>query len=309
MDRLHLMGVYVAVAEEQGFAAAARKLHISPPAVTRAIAALEEHVKVKLLNRTTRHVRTTEAGQRYLDDARRILADADAADEAAAGINTEPRGHLTVTAPVLFGRMFVIPGIVEYLKRYPDTQIGAQFMDRNVNLLEEGIDVGIRIGELPDSSMRALSVGSIRLVLCASPDYLQQHNLPRKPDELLKHTIIASSAGNNAIGWRFNTRNGKQTTKGKTLEEKTLRIKPRLTVTTNDAAIDAAVRGFGITRLLSYQIAPQLASGKLKIILSEYEPSPRPIHIVHREGRYTSSRTRAFIDLMAEQLRSNPALN
>lgn len=309
MDRLHLMGVYVAVAEEQGFAAAARKLHISPPAVTRAIAALEEHVKVKLLNRTTRHVRTTEAGQRYLDDARRILADADAADEAAAGINTEPRGHLTVTAPVLFGRMFVIPGIVEYLKRYPDTQIGAQFMDRNVNLLEEGIDVGIRIGELPDSSMRALSVGSIRLVLCASPDYLQQHNLPRKPDELLKHTIIASSAGNNAVGWRFNTRNGKQTTKGKTLEEKTLRIKPRLTVTTNDAAIDAAVRGFGITRLLSYQIAPQLASGKLKIILSEYEPSPRPIHIVHREGRYTSSRTRAFIDLMAEQLRSNPALN
>lgn len=309
MDRLHLMGVYVAVAEEQGFAAAARKLHISPPAVTRAIAALEEHVKVKLLNRTTRHVRTTEAGQRYLDDARRILADADAADEAAAGINTEPRGHLTVTAPVLFGRMFVIPGIVEYLKRYPDTQIGAQFMDRNVNLLEEGIDVGIRIGELPDSSMRALSVGSIRLVLCASPDYLQQHNLPRKPDELLKHTIIASSAGNNAVGWRFNTRNGKQTTKGKTLEEKTLRIKPRLTVTTNDAAIDAAVRGFGITRLLSYQIAPQLASGKLKIILSEYEPSPRPIHIVHREGRYTSSRTRSFIDLMAEQLRSNPALN
>ena len=309
MDRLHLMGVYVAVAEEQGFAAAARKLHISPPAVTRAIAALEEHVKVKLLTRTTRHVRTTEAGQRYLDDARRILADADAADEAAAGINTEPRGHLTVTAPVLFGRMFVIPGIVEYLKRYPDTQIGAQFMDRNVNLLEEGIDVGIRIGELPDSSMRALSVGSIRLVLCASPDYLQQHNLPRKPDELLKHTIIASSAGNNAVGWRFNTRNGKQTTKGKTLEEKTLRIKPRLTVTTNDAAIDAAVRGFGITRLLSYQIAPQLASGKLKIILSEYEPSPRPIHIVHREGRYTSSRTRAFIDLMAEQLRSNPALN
>ena len=309
MDRLHLMSVFVAVAEEQGFAAAARKLQMSPPAVTRAITALEEHVKVKLLSRTTRHVRATDAGQRYLEDARRILADADAADEAAAGISAEPRGHLTITAPVLFGRMFVIPGIVEYLKRYPDTQIGAQFMDRNVNLLEEGIDVGIRIGELPDSSMRALSVGSIRLVLCASPDYLQQHNLPRKPDELLKHTIIASSAGNNAVGWRFNTRNGKQTKKGKTQKEKTLRIKPRLTVTTNDAAIDAAVRGFGITRLLSYQIAPQLASGKLKIILSEYEPSPRPIHIVHREGRYTSSRTRAFIDLMAEQLRSNPALN
>lgn len=310
MDRLHLMGVYVAVAEEQGFAAAARKLHMSPPAVTRAIAALEEHVKVKLLNRTTRHVRTTEAGQRYLDDARRILADADAADEAAAGINTEPRGHLTITAPVLFGRTFVMPGIVKYLEQYPETDIAAQFMDRNVNLLEEGIDVGIRIGELPDSSMRALRVGSVRLVLCASPKYLQQHclhhqhGLLQKPEELLSHTIIASSAGNSAMDWRFNTLKN-----SKTQKEKILRIKPRLTTTTNDSAIDAAVRGFGITRLLSYQVAPQLASGELKIILSEYEPTPRPIHIVHREGRYTSTRIRAFIDLMAKELRSNPALN
>tara|TARA_R110001592_G_scaffold363355_1_gene685039 strand:+ start:4516 stop:5415 length:900 start_codon:yes stop_codon:yes gene_type:complete len=299
MDRLHLMNVFVAVAEEQGFAAGARRLKMSPPAVTRAITALEEHVKVKLLNRTTRHVRATEAGQRYLEDARRILADADAADEAAAGINAEPRGHLAVTAPVLFGRMFVMPGIVKYLEQYPDTEVDAQFMDRNVNLLEEGIDVGIRIGELPDSGMRALRVGSIRLVLCASPNYLQQHGLPQQPDELLEHTIIASSAGNNAVGWRFNTEG----------REKTLRIQPRLTVTTNDAAIEAAVRGFGITRLFSYQVAPQLASGDLKIILSDYESAPRPIHIVHREGRYTSTRVRAFIDLMVEQLRLDPALN
>ena len=300
MDRLHLMSVFVAVAEEQGFAAAARRLQMSPPAVTRAITALEEHLNVKLLNRTTRYVRATEAGQRYLEDARRILADADAADEAAAGINAEPRGHLAVTAPALFGRMFVMPGIVNYLEQYPETEVAAQFMDRNVNLLEEGIDVGIRIGKLPDSSMRALRVGSVRLVLCASPLYLKQHKLPQQPDELLEHTTITSSAGNNAIGWRFNTKD-----KG----EKTLRIKPRLTVTTNDAAIEAAVRGFGITRLMSYQVAPQLASGDLKIILSDYEPTPRPIHIVHREGRYTSTRVRAFIDLMAEQLRSNPALN
>ena len=299
MDRLHLMNVFVAVAEEQGFAAGARRLKMSPPAVTRAITALEEHVKVKLLNRTTRHVRATEAGQRYLEDARRILADADAADEAAAGINAEPRGHLAVTAPVLFGRMFVMPGIVKYLEQYPDTEVDAQFMDRNVNLLEEGVDVGIRIGELPDSGMRALRVGSIRLVLCASPNYLQQHGLPQQPDELLEHTIIASSAGNNAVGWRFNTEG----------REKTLRIQPRLTVTTNDAAIEAAVRGFGITRLLSYQVAPQLASGDIKIILSDYESAPRPIHIVHREGRYTSTRVRAFIDLMVEQLRLDPALN
>ena len=173
MDRLHLMTVFVAVAEEEGFAAGARRLHLSPPAVTRAVASLETRLGVKLLNRTTRYVRTTEAGQRYLEDARRILAEVDAADEAAAGINAEPRGHLAVTAPVLFGRMFVMPGIVDYLKRYPDTEVSAMFLDRIVNLLEEGLDVGVRIGELPDSSMRALRVGSVRLVLCASPHYLQ----------------------------------------------------------------------------------------------------------------------------------------
>jgi len=159
MDRFHLMSVFVAVAETEGFAAGARRLNMSPPAVTRAVAALEEQLGVKLFNRTTRFVRTTEAGQRYLTDARRILADIDAADEAAAGINAEPRGHLTITAPVMFGRMHVMPGIIKYLERYPGTEVSAVFLDRVVNLLEEGIDVGIRIGELPDSSMQALRVG------------------------------------------------------------------------------------------------------------------------------------------------------
>jgi DNA-binding transcriptional LysR family regulator len=295
MDRFHLMAVYVAVAEEEGFAAAARRLRISPPAVTRAIAALEEQLGVKLLNRTTRFVRATEAGQRYLEDARRILGEVDAADEAAAGINAEPRGHLSITAPVLFGRMFVTPGIVDYLNTYPGTEVSAIFLDRIVNMLEEGIDVGIRIGELPDSSLRALRVGSVRLVLCASPGYLQAHALPQKPQELLDHSLIASSAGSNAIDWRFESVN--------------LRIKPRLTVTTNDAAIEAASRGLGITRLISYQVAPQLASGGLKIVLENHEPPTLPIHIVHREGRYASARIRAFVDLMARRLRADKALN
>ncbi|MCU7812568.1 MAG: LysR family transcriptional regulator, partial [Candidatus Thiodiazotropha sp. (ex Notomyrtea botanica)] len=152
MDRFHLMSVFIAVAEEQGFASGARRLDMSPPAVTRAVAHLEERLGVKLLNRTTRYVRVTEAGQRYLEDARRILSEVEAADESAAGINAEPRGHLAVTAPVLFGRMFVMPGIVEYLKRYPSTEVSAVFLDRIVNLLEEGQDVGVRIGQLPDSS-------------------------------------------------------------------------------------------------------------------------------------------------------------
>ena len=295
MDRFHLMSVYVAVAEEEGFAAAARRLRLSPPAVTRAVAALEQQLGVKLLNRTTRFVRATEAGNRYLEDARRILGEVDAADEAAAGINAEPRGHLSVTAPVLFGRMFVMPGIVDYLNTYPGTEVSAVFLDRIVNMLEEGIDVGVRIGELPDSSLRALRVGSVRLVLCASPDYLQGHALPQKPQDLLNHTMIVSSAGSNVIDWRF--------------QSATLRIQPRLTVTTNDAAIEAARRGLGITRLLSYQVAPQLVSGGLKILLESHEPPPLPIYIVHREGRYASARIRAFVDLMAKRLRADEALN
>lgn len=299
MDRLHLMAVFVAVAEEKGFATAARRLRMSPPAVTRAIAALEERLAVKLLNRTTRHVRVTEPGQRYLEDARRILTEADAADEAAAGINAEPRGHLTVTAPVLFGRMFVMPGIVEYLDRYPATEVTALFLDRIVSLLEEGLDVGVRIGELPDSSMRALRVGSVRHVLCASPEHLRNRGIPQHPEDLRKHPIISSSAGNFTVDWRF----------GSKIASQRLSIKPRLAVTTNDAAIAAAVSSFGITRLLSYQIAPQLAAGELQIILSEYEPTPLPVHIVHREGRYASVKVRTFVDLLAERLRTDSALN
>lgn len=295
MDRLHLMNVFVAVAEEEGFAAGARRLRMSPPAVTRAVAALEERLGIKLLNRTTRYVRATDAGQRYLEDARRVLAEADAADEAAAGVNADPRGRLAVTAPALFGRMFVMPGILEYLERYPGTNVSAVFLDRVVNLLEEGLDVGVRIAELPDSSMRARLVGSVRVIVCASREYLRRHRAPKIPQDLLKHSIIASSAGSNAVDWRFGNR--------------TLRIQPRLTVTTNDAAIEAALGGFGITRLLSYQVAPQLAAGELKIVLSDYEPAPRPVHIVHREGRHASAKVGAFVDLMTERLRADQALN
>jgi DNA-binding transcriptional LysR family regulator len=299
MDRFHLMNVFVAVAEEEGFAAGARRLRMSPPAVTRAIAALEERLSVKLLNRTTRFVRTTEAGQHYLEDARRILAEVDAADESATGINAEPHGHLAVTAPVLFGRMFVTPVIVEYLELYPGTEVSALFLDRIVNLVEEGLDVGVRIGELPDSSMRARRVGSVRHVLCASPDHLKSHGMPQQPEDLQEHSLISSSAGNFAIDWRFESKRGAQS----------LAIKPRLAVTTNDAAIAAAVRGAGIARLLSYQVAPQLASGELQIILDEYGPAPLPVHIVHREGRYASARVRSFIELMSERLRADLTLN
>lgn len=299
MDRFHQLLVYVAVAEEEGFASAARRLQMSPPAVTRAVAALEDTLGVKLLDRTTRYVRVTEAGRRYLDDARQILTGLQAADEAAAGINAEPRGHLAVTAPVMFGQLFVMPGIVQYLERFPQMEVDAVFLDRSVSLLEEGLDVGIRIGDLPDSSMRALRVGSVRHVLVAAPGYLAKNDPPTVPQDLRDHTLIASRAGGFGHGWRFAEAAG----------DHPLKIDARLTVTSNEAAISAAVAGFGIARLLSYQVAAQVDAGQLEILMPQYQPPELPVHILHREGRHASTKVRAFIDLMANSLRGDGTLN
>jgi DNA-binding transcriptional LysR family regulator len=299
MDRFHQLRVYVAVAEEEGFAAAARRLDLSPPAVTRAIAALEDTLSIKLLDRTTRYVRVTEAGRRYLEDARQILLDLESADEAAAGINAEPRGHLAITAPVMFGQLFVMPVVLEYLERYPGIEVDAVFLDRSVNLLEEGLDIGVRIGHLPDSSMRALRLGSVRHVLVAAPAYLERFDSPCEPDDLDKHALIASTAGGFGSGWRFASAKG----------EHLMKISPRLSVTSNQAAMLAAVEGFGIARLLSYQVAAELEAGRLRVVMPQHEPPELPVHIVHREGRYASAKIRTFIDLMAERLRGNGSLN
>ena len=299
MDQLHLMTVFVAVAEEQGFAAGARKLKMSAPAVTRAVSTLEDRLGVKLLNRTTRQVKITEVGSRYLADAKRIISEVEVANNAAIGINKTPAGLLTVTAPVLFGRMFVLPTINQYLNKYPETEIDAIFLDRVVNLLNEGIDVGVRIGELPDSSMRALKVGQIRMVLCASPNYLKLKGIPQSPVDLQGHTIIQSRPSTPGTDWRFEHNN-------KIIH---CRVSPRLAVTTNDAAIEAARAGFGITRLLSYQIAPYLESGELQTVLEPFELPAKPIHIVHRENHLTTAKVRAFIDMIANNLRANKALN
>lgn len=298
MDTLHLMTVYVAVAEEESFAGGARRLRMSPPAVTRAVAALEDQLGVKLLNRTTRYVRATEAGQRYLDDARRILAEVEEAGAAAAGINAAPRGQLAVTAPVLFGRRYVLPGILEFLRRYPAVDVSAVFVDRVVNLLEEGLDVGIRIGELPDSSLKAVRVGSIRRVVCASPAYLETYGTPATPADLANHSIIAATAVTLTHDWKF----------GQDGDIRVVRINPRLAVNNNDAAVAAAVEGFGIARLLSYQTAEQVQSGQLTRILTDFEPPAMPIHVVHREGRYPSAKIRSFVDWIAARLRADEAL-
>lgn len=295
MDRLHSMSVFVAVAEEEGFAAAARRLNMSPPAVTRTIAALEAHLGIKLLTRTTRFVRTTNAGQRYLESARSILAQADEADEAAAGVHAAPRGHLAVTAPVLFGSMHVMPGIVEFLTRYPDVFVNAVFLDRVVNLLEEGIDVGVRIGELPDSTMRAIPVGSVRRIICASPGYLAGGPELNEPNHLRAQTIISASPVSPGLEWRL----------GNAKQQISVKVQPRLTVTNNAAAIEAALMGFGITRLMSYQVAGHLAAGRLVRIFPEYEPPALPVSIIHLEGKHASGKVRALVDVLVEQLRGS----
>lgn len=299
MDRLHLMAVFVAVAEEEGFAGAARRLKLSPPSVTRAVADLEHHLGIKLLNRTTRFVRVTEAGQRYLEDCRRVIAAADEADRAAAGFNSEPRGRVALTASVLFGRMFVMPRLTEYMSRYPHVEVFALFVDRVVNLLEEGIDVAIRIGELPDSSYKAIRVGSVRRVMCASPAYLSAHGTPQSPEELSNHDLIVSTGLNPSSDFRFINKGVPQV----------INAKPRFLVSDNSSAITATVNGVGISNLISYQIAPELVDGSLRIILSEYEPKPVPVHVVHNEGRYAIAKMRALIDFLVEELRADPALN
>lgn len=298
MGRCRLMTVFVAVAEEQGFAAAARRLRMSPPAVTRAVVALEDHLGVRLLQRTTRVVKVTEAGAQYLEDARRILAELDEADALTAGHQANPRGELAVTAPVLFGRLYVMPIITAYRLRYEQTRVCALFVDRIVNLMEEGLDVGVRIGTLPDSSLRAVRVGQVRRVVVASPTYLAEHGTPQTPDELASHRIIAATALSPTPEWDF----------GGPGARNDIRVRPAILVNTNDGAIEAARAGFGLTRVLSYQVAPQIAAGELRRVLEDFEGPDWPVHVLHHEGRHRSAKVQRFVELAAERLRTEPAL-
>lgn len=298
MDQLHLINVFVAVVDTQGFAGAARKLNLSPPAVTRAINELETHLGVRLLTRTTRIVKVTEAGARYADDCRLILAQLNEADESASGGNGTPRGRLTITAPVGFGAMYVTPVVTEYLARYPEVTASCWFLDRMVNMLEEGVDVGIRIGELPDSSMQAVSIGRMRLVICGTPAYLDRHGTPKLPEDLDKHVIIAAGGATSSAEWRM-LNGGKPSV---------VKLHPRLISTTSETAISAALTGFGLTNVLLYKVAEHLRAGRLRAVLGDFEPPALPVHVLHREGRHATHKARAFIDLAVERLRPQLAL-
>ncbi len=298
MDRWQAMKVFVKVAEAGGFAAAARPLNMSPPAVTRTISALEETIGVRLLTRTTRAVKLTEAGSRYLDDCRRILTDIADAEASAAGLHADPSGDLRVTGPAMFGQMHVVPILLAYLDQYPSVTVHSVFVDRIVNIIDEGMDVAIRIGHLPASGLSAVKVGTIRRVVCGAPSYLAAHGVPQSPSDLARHRIIAPTAAWASHEWQF----GKD-------KKTSVTVHPRLLCNTNDAAIAAAEQGFGLTRVLSYQVAPALRDGRLQAVLSEYEEHAIPVHVVHTEGRRASAKVRAFVDLAVDHLRANRSLD
>lgn len=295
MDRIQAMATFLAVVETGGFAYAARRLNVSPSVVTRAVSELEERLGVRLLTRTTRSVRVTEAGMRYAESCRRILVDIEEADSAAAGAHAVPRGQLTVTSSVNFGCMYVSPIARNYLSQFPEADINCWFVDRMVNLVDEGVDVAIRIGELPDSSLQAIKVGQVREVLCASPTYLRQRGTPKRPEDLWQHVVIAATGMTPMPEWRF--RDGSKSA--------TIRLQPRFTTTMNEAAAECAVAGFGITRLPLYQIARSVKEGSLALVLEDFERPAAPIHVVHREGRHGSRKVRTFIDMVVEALRNN----
>ncbi len=298
MDKFQALQVFSKVADLGGFAVAARNLNMSPPAVTRTISMLEDQLGVRLFIRTTRSVMLTDSGRRFLEDAKRILLDLDEAERAAVGSYADPKGMLNITASVLFGRMFITPLLAKFLDQYPQLQARTLYVDRVVNLIDEGVDVGIRIGHLQDSSLMAVRCGTIRQVVFASPDYLEKAGEPETPKDLDAHTLINSSALCPSGHWRFHTQ-------GKSQE---IRVEPRVSMNTNDAVIEMALQGQGLAQLLSYQVAPHVVAGSLRTVLTSFEPPPSPIHLVHQEGRMVSAKVRAFVDFAAKRLKQDSHL-
>jgi DNA-binding transcriptional LysR family regulator len=295
MDRLEAMRIFITVAEQAGFAGAARQLRLSPPSVTRAVAALEERLGASLFQRSTRHVRLTEAGQRFLTDARRILAELDEAEASVAGAHGEPRGELSITASQMFGRIHVAPLVQDFLALHPAVSARLLLIDRVTNLIEEGFDIAVRIANLQDSSLSAIRVGHVRRVVVAAPDYLARHGVPRHPDDLLRHPAVMFSAGMAIDDWVFRDN---------------IQITPqaRFAVNSSEVAIGAAIAGHGVTRVLSYMVAPALAAGRLQVVLADYELPPVPVQLVHAEGRRANPKIRAFLDFAVERLRAEPVL-
>jgi len=294
MDRLHEIEVFVAVAEAGSFAKAAGRLRLSPPAVTRAVSALEDRLGARVFNRTTRSVTITDVGQRFLECAGRVLTDLDTAEREAIGETALPQGHLTVTASVTFGRSALAPVVADFLVHHPRVTASVVLLDRIVNLVEEGIDVAVRIGPLPDSNLIAKRIGSVRRVLVASPDYLARRGMPTAPSDLKRHTAIAFTGLMPNREWRFH---GGQSPNGVVLN-------PTFEINDALAAIQAAEAGHGITIALSYMVHEKFQEGKLVPVLDDVRPPPLPVHLVYAQTRFIAPKIRAFVDFAAQRLKA-----
>lgn len=294
MDHFSEMSIFVAVAEENGLAAAARRTQQSAPTVTRAIAGLEARLGVKLLERNTRGVSLTSAGERYFADSRRILNELEKAESSAAGMHSKPAGTLHISTPLLFGQNLLMPILLDYLDEFPEVSAKTQFIDRFPNLHEEGVDVAILMGHLPDSSLIALKVGEICRVIVGSPRYFERHDMPKHPSELQRHVLLASLADTRSHCWHFREQD----------EELAISIMPRWLTSTNTSAISGAIAGDGLTRAMSYQVFDALEQQQLQRILRDYEPDPMPVYVVYREGRRAAARVRSFVDFATKRLRA-----
>ena len=296
MDRIDAMKVFVAALDEGSLAGAGRKLGRSPAAVSRAVAFLEGHVGVELLHRTTRSSRLSEAGEHYAKICRRLLTDLNEAEIMVASQRSSPGGTLAMTAPVLLGEEIMRPILEDFLDAFPSVTAKLMLLDRPINLIDEGIDAALRIGELPDSSMIAIRVGQVRRVIVAAPSYLAEHPSVAVPGDLAKHQIIApSEASMNA--WNFSPADG-------TTTPRTVQLAPRFVVNSARAAIASAVEGRGVTRLYSHQVADHVRADRLRIVLRPHECVPSPVHILLPEGRLSVPKVRAFVDFVVPRLRT-----
>lgn len=302
MDRLDEVRLLLAILEGGSLAEAGRRLGLSPPAVTRALAGLEERLGVRLVDRTTRHLAPTEAGRRLADHARRLLADYEEAMAEAAGEAAAPRGRLRIAAPLVFGRRHVAPIVTDFLDAQPAVTAELMLSDRPVDLVEEGVDVALRIGALAEGALVARRVGQLRRVLVACPDYLARRGTPTRPEELAGHETVLFSALGAAPEWRFAAPDGGPGGGPRGEAEVMVRIAPRLVVTQAEAAVAAACAGRGVVRALSYQVADELAEGRLVRLLREWEPPPVPVQLVFPTARLMAPRLRAFLDLAAPRL-------
>jgi DNA-binding transcriptional LysR family regulator len=294
MDRLESMSILVAAVEAGSLSAAARKLGTPLATVSRKVSDLEAHLKTRLLTRSNRQLALTNAGRNYVAACRRILEEVDEAERAATGEYSSPKGHLTLSAPIVFGRLHVLPVVTAFLAAYPEIDVRLMLADSMINLVEDRVDATLRIGHLADSSLTAIKVGEIRRVVCASPAYFEKHGKPQTPADLAAHDCVTFEGLQSPQSWLFGVGKAQQA----------VAIHSRLAVNTAEAAIDAAETGLGIARVFSYQVAAALKARSMALALEDFEPAPFPVSLVYAGDRLLPLKLRAFLDFAAPRLRA-----